>query len=199
MSSNPVVPFQSRTGTDKSATDAKAAKDYASAAADRQKRQFEWARSVLEQLGLADRIKNASSFDELRKIVFDADAVGVTQAIQDKQHPASGPKDPDFIGFKEGALKKLLRNQFDDMKKDREGELKKSKSRGGASARSSYDWTSELKLDAKGGVRPLLANCPTIKSCHSDQASQYSIKRGACDLSPFFHPAMRRVLASFEP
>ncbi len=49
MSSNPVVPFRGRTGTDKSATDAKAAKDYAGAAADRQKRQFEWARSVLEQ------------------------------------------------------------------------------------------------------------------------------------------------------
>jgi hypothetical protein len=38
------------------------------------------------------RIADASSFDELRKILFDADAVDVELAIRDALHPASGSR-----------------------------------------------------------------------------------------------------------
>jgi len=147
-------------------------KDYARANADRQARQFACARQVLEQLGLKAKIEQANSFDELRKIVFDADAVEVMQAIQDKLHPASGQKDADFIGWGAGPFKRLLRNQFEDMKKDRANELKKPRGGKGAAgagaSRPYFDWTNDLKLDAKHCVRPLLTNLILYQRYHPD-------------------------------
>jgi hypothetical protein len=41
---------------------------------------------------MGDRKKKANSYEELRKIIFDADAVEVELAIRDVLHPASGLK-----------------------------------------------------------------------------------------------------------
>jgi hypothetical protein len=145
VSSNPVVPFRG-------------AKDHADAEADRQDRLFAWAKRVLQKLGLDKKVEQANSFEELRKIVLDVNAVDVILAIQNAMHPPSGRKDDCFVGLTPGGLKKVLQNRFADMKKDRE---KKLKERGGAAAsgrRSSYDWTNDLTLDDKGNVRPLLKN-----------------------------------------
>ena len=56
--------------------------------------------------------------------------------------------------MRESALKRILRNRFDELKKQREIDL-----RGVAGGRqSAHDWTDDLTLDDKGGVRPILAN-----------------------------------------
>jgi hypothetical protein len=99
------------------------AQEHARAETERKRRLFAWADDVLRQLGLADRISQSNSFDELRKITFDPDAVEVALAIRDALHPASGRKADCFTGFREGSLKRLLQNRFNELKKQREAEL----------------------------------------------------------------------------
>ena len=77
-------------------------------------------------------------------------------AIRDALHPASGKKADIFIGMKEGSIKRLLKARFHDLKKDRETQLLRG--RGAGTRQPPYNWTDDLKLDGKGGVRPLLTN-----------------------------------------
>ena len=138
-----IIPL--KTGTD----------EHARAETDRKRRLFAWADLVLQQLGFADRMAQADSVDELRKITFDADGLDVALAIREALHPANGPKDDCFAGLKDGGLKRLLKNRFEEMKKRREQELRNGAT---GSRQTTHDWTDDLKLDDKGGVRPLLTN-----------------------------------------
>jgi hypothetical protein len=86
--------------------------------ADRQRRIFEWAEAVLEQLGLTEAVARARSNEELLAITLDVNNAEVILAIRDALHPTSGNKRADhFRGLKEGSLKAILRNRFADLKK----------------------------------------------------------------------------------
>lgn len=132
------------------------ANEHARGETERKQRLFEWADRVLQELGLIDMVSQASSFEELRKIVFDLDAFEVTLAIREALHPASGPKADCFIGMQAGSLKRLLKARFNELKRQREVELLRAHGAGGK--RSTYNWTDGLKLDDKGGVRAILHN-----------------------------------------
>jgi predicted P-loop ATPase len=131
------------------------AEAHARAETERKLELFAWADGVLQQLGLADKVAQATSLDDLRKITFDADNVYVDLAIREALHPAGGRRAEHFAGMKAGSLKRLLKKRFDEMKKDRETELKHGR---GGKRSASPDWTNNIKLDAKGGVRPILTN-----------------------------------------
>jgi hypothetical protein len=173
MSSN-VISFQSPEEAAKKAAEEaaeKAAEEVADAAektpeGERNRRLFEWCLAVLEQLGLAKQVKEANSFEDLRKITFDPNTAKVGLAIRDALHPTSGRKDDMFTGIREGGLKRILANRFLDLKKDRENELK-----GGAGASGSstaFDWTADLKLDDEGGIKPLLTNLILFLRYHEE-------------------------------
>src|SRR5271166_4853551 len=131
------------------------ADEHARAETDRKLRLFQWADRVLADLGLAAKVSQANSVDELRRITFDAaDASEVDLAIRDALHPASGRKHDHFVGMTEVALKRLLKTRFRELKKQREGELRRGQTAGGSRS-STYDWTDEIKLDKNGAVRPL--------------------------------------------
>jgi predicted P-loop ATPase len=100
-----------------------------------------------------------SRYAQLRKIVFDADTSAVELAIRDALHPVVGRKADYFAGMKEGGLKRILNNRFDELKRERDDELRNPGCRSGAAgAKATFNWTDDLKFDAKGGVRPHLAN-----------------------------------------
>jgi hypothetical protein len=131
---------------------------------DERKRQlFAWADGVLRDLGLVDRIARANDLNDLRKIVFKAD--DAVLAIREALHPTNGRKAGCFEGLREKGLKLVLKNRFDEMKKDRAEQLPHG---GGESA--GIDWTDELILDKDGGVRPLLANLILFLRHHQDWA-----------------------------
>ena len=146
---NRIVPFPSPSPD---------ADEYRRAEDERQKHLFAWADRVLADLGLADKVRQANTLDELRRVTFDdAEASAVDLAIQAALHPATGRKHTYFIGMNEAMLRRLLKSRFrDPLKKDREAELRRGHSAGGS--QSTYDWTGDLKLDDKGGVHPLLHN-----------------------------------------
>jgi predicted P-loop ATPase len=119
----------------------------------------EWADAVLQRLGFAERVRRASTIEELRLITVDANAVEVVLAIREALHPASGPKAAHFKGLNEGGLKRILKNQFYELKKQRERELRGFAGQSGQSGQTAaHDWTDDLQLDNDGGVLPLLAN-----------------------------------------
>jgi predicted P-loop ATPase len=135
------------------------AEAHARAETERKQKLFAWADGVLQQLGLAAKVAQATSFDDLRKITFDADDVNVELAIRAALHPTVGKPAEHFAGMKAGSLKRLLKMRFAEMKKDREAELLHGR-RGAAGGKhsSTYNWTDDIKFDAKGGVRPILTN-----------------------------------------
>jgi predicted P-loop ATPase len=132
------------------------AEEHTRAETERKRQLFAWADRVLQELGLVERVARASNFNELRKIVFDANAPDVELAIRDALHPASGGKAEYFQGLREGHLKRILRSRFDDAKKQREADLLRG--RQGGRQQSTPDWAAELKLDKDGGVLPILSN-----------------------------------------
>jgi predicted P-loop ATPase len=134
------------------------ANEHASAETERKKQLFEWADRVLADLGLAAKVANANTLDELRRITFDdADASDVDLAIRDALHPAAGRKHAHFDGMNERMLKRLLKTRFRELKKQREGKLRGGQTAGGSQS-STYNWTDDLKLDKNSAVRPLLHN-----------------------------------------
>jgi predicted P-loop ATPase len=138
---------------------ASSAEEHAKAETGRKQQLFDWADRVLKQLGIIDKISQATGFDDLRKIVFDADTVAVELEIRDALHPAGGHKATCFTGMKEGGLKRILKSRFDEKKRERDDELSGRRSGAtGAKRQSTYNWTDDLKFDAKGGIRPHLAN-----------------------------------------
>jgi predicted P-loop ATPase len=127
---------------------------HARAETERKRKLFVWADRVLLDLGWSERVKRANSLHELHKIVFDTDAAEVALAIREALHPASGARADCFAGLREGGLKRILRMRFDEMKAQREAQLRRQ----GGRQQSAADWTDELKLDDGGGVRPILSN-----------------------------------------
>src|SRR5262245_42027180 len=113
--------------------------------------------SRLQSQGLAKRLVQMVSLDELRKLAFDANAPELELAIRDALHPANGKKHDYLQGLTKDALKRIVRSRFDNMKKEREKQLKRGSDAAG-SAQSTIDWTDNLKLDEDGGVLPILAN-----------------------------------------
>ena len=133
------------------------AEDHARAETERKRRLFEWADRVLQELGIAERVLRAQSFDELRRIVFDATAVEVTLAVRDALHPVTGRKRNHFAGLNDKALRRILQKRFKELKKQREDELRRGRTTQDK-RRSNTDWAEKLILDDKGGVRPVLSN-----------------------------------------
>jgi hypothetical protein len=118
---------------------------------ERNQRLFDWAFAVLKRLGIEQAINRATSIDELRRVILDVDSTGITLAIRDALHPASGNRKPHFRGLREGSLKHILRNRFDDLRKDRKRALRDR----GKKAR---DWSDDLILNDKGKIVPIFAN-----------------------------------------
>jgi putative DNA primase/helicase len=133
------------------------AEEHANAETERKRRLYDWCDRLLEQLGVVDQVSRANTVEELRKITFDMDATDLRLAIRDALHPVSGPKADIFIGFKESMLKQVLKARFHNLKKQREAELLSGHGATGG-RRPTKNWTDDLKLDDKGGVRPLLSN-----------------------------------------
>jgi predicted P-loop ATPase len=126
---------------------------------DRKRGLYEWCDRLLDQLGLVSKIVAAKTIDDLRKVVFDMDAAEVELAIREALHPASGSKADIFSGLKEGALKRVLKARFNDLKKYRQAQLTGGAGAAGqASWTHVHHWTDDLKLDGHGRVRPLLVN-----------------------------------------
>jgi predicted P-loop ATPase len=121
---------------------------------------FAWADALLKQLGLTARVAQAQSVIDLRKITLNVDeVVEIDIAIRDALHPATGTRADHFTGLRAGALKRLLKKRFDDMKRDREADLLRGRAgASGGSQSSSYNWANDLKFDEDGGVRPILSN-----------------------------------------
>ena len=95
------------------------ADSYADADTELRRRLFEWADAVLQKLGLDRAVRAANSIEELRRVRLDVDSVEVALAIRDALHPTSGRRREHFRGLKEGTLKRILENRFNDLKKDR--------------------------------------------------------------------------------
>ena len=134
------------------------AEAHARAETERKRKLFVWAEALLQLLGLTAKVAQAQSVDDLRKITLDVDDVEVAFAIRDALHPAGGPRSEHFTGVNAGTLKRLLKKRLAEMKKDREAELLGRSGAARAQRASPLNWINDLKLDAKGGVRPILAN-----------------------------------------
>jgi len=135
------------------AQQAKGADEHARADTERNQRLFDWADAVLKQLGLHKAVADAKSIETLRGVTFNADSAEIAMAIRDALHPASGKRAEYFRGLREGSLKQILKNRFTELKKAREAELRR---------RRSKDWTDDLILDENGRIKPILANLVLI-------------------------------------
>jgi hypothetical protein len=124
----------------------------------RQRALFAWADRVLHELGLIERIARAGNLVDLRKVAFDANTAEVDLAIRDALNPASGAKAWFFDGIRAGGLKRILKMRFDDMKADREAELRRQGGRQAGGQQSASNWADDLKFDDKGNTRPTLSN-----------------------------------------
>jgi predicted P-loop ATPase len=121
----------------------------------------------LHELGLIERIARAGSLIDLRKITFNPNTADVDLIIRDALRPTTGAKAWFFDGLREGALKRILKNRFDDMKADREAELRHGGHQGGGQ-QSAPDWTADLQFDKKGNIRPSLSNLTLYLRHHPD-------------------------------
>jgi hypothetical protein len=142
------------------------AKTHADAETELKKRLFAWADGVLQQLGLAAKVAQAVHLNDLRKIILDTDDIIVELAIRSALHPASGEREKHFNGLRAGALKRLLKARFTEIKKNREAELLRGS--GQQSSQQSTAWTDDIKFDDKGNVRPILANLILFLREHQD-------------------------------
>jgi hypothetical protein len=97
------------------------ADDHAQTETERKRHLFAWADRLLKELGLTARVAHAD-LHELQGISLDVDSVEVAMAIRDALHPASGTKAGHFVGLREGALKKIIKARFAELKRDREGQ-----------------------------------------------------------------------------
>jgi predicted P-loop ATPase len=132
------------------------ADEHSHANAERTARLFEWATMVLTEVGLAKAVAQSTSITELRDLAFDVNDIVIALAVRDALYPATGERQELFRGLREGSLKRILRNRFDDMKRDREKVLR---SRAGVGQR---DWTDDLILDQKKRIVANLANLVLI-------------------------------------
>jgi predicted P-loop ATPase len=112
--------------------------------AERQQRLFDWAEAVLEHLGLVQAIERAKTIAELHRIELDLDSTTVILAINEAR------RDPHFRGLTQAALKKIIKNRFADLLKDREKKLLG----GGGNA----SWVDGLTYNKQGRIEGNLSN-----------------------------------------
>ena len=134
------------------------AEAHACAETERKRKLFAWADVLLQQLGLAAKVAQARSVDALRRITLDIDDVEVELAIRDALHPAVGQRAKHFTGMTAGALRRLLKARFGELKKNREAELLGRTGTTSGPRSWPHNWTHDLKFDSKGGIRPFLTN-----------------------------------------
>jgi hypothetical protein len=80
---------------------------------------FGWAERVLEEAGLLQLLRDAKTREELDGTKFEPGNVKLIVAISDALHPGSGKKrEPRFEHLSEKALEAILRNRFNDFKKE---------------------------------------------------------------------------------
>jgi putative DNA primase/helicase len=139
------------------------ADEHARRETERKRKLFAWADAVLRQLGYEQRMLLSATIEELRKITFDENAVEVMLAIRDALHPVDGQKAEHFAGVREGALKKIFKLRFTEMKKGREAELRIP--RAGGDRRTS-NWADDLILNIDGEIVANLTNLILILSKH---------------------------------
>jgi hypothetical protein len=90
---------------------------------------FTWARGVLEKIGLTEAVRAAKSLFELRTVKLDLKDPQITLAAREALHPADGKRrQAHFIGLSQDALKRILENQLNDIKRDREKKLREARS-----------------------------------------------------------------------
>jgi hypothetical protein len=143
----------------------------ATAHAERQQRLFDWAMWTLDQLGLIQAVANARTVEELRRIEFNAESTQVILIINDAFHPADGHVASHFDGLTKAALKKILKNRFSDLRKDREKELLRGSDCGGQSNQQQstwYDWTADLIRSDDGKIVGNVANVTLMLLHHPD-------------------------------
>jgi predicted P-loop ATPase len=134
---------------------AKSAKEHADAETERDKQLFNWADGVLKAIGKAKAIAAARSTQELKAIPLDLNSAEVVLAIRNALHPANGKRQEHFLGLKEGGLKLILKDRFEDLKKDRARELQGKR-------RQQPDWTEDLLRDKSGKPISILWNLMLI-------------------------------------
>ena len=148
--------------------------------ADRHDRLFEWAFKVLTDIGLIDAIANASSMEELQRIIFDPDATKVIVAIQEALKPPDRQQAAaHFHGLTAKVLTKVLRNRFTDLKKDREKQLL-NPGRSGTGPQS--DWTDDLIFRKDGKIEPNLANITLMLRTHPAWAGVLAFSEFAANI-----------------
>jgi hypothetical protein len=123
---------------------------------DRTRRLFDWALDVLKSLGLDKALTRATSIAELRAITLDLECAEITLAIRDALYPETGCRLDHFQGLREGGLKLILKNRFNDLKSSREAKLRRH------TGKAERDWTDDLILDKAGKIQPILANLVLI-------------------------------------
>jgi len=111
------------------------------AEAERQRKLFEWAHEVLRQVGIINELRRARTLDELRAVAFDAEDTEVILAIRSALCPANRKREECFRGLNDRSLKRLLKNKFADLKKERAKALRRSKQ---------HDWSDDLTLSKDG-------------------------------------------------
>jgi hypothetical protein len=83
---------------------------------------FAWAKEVLR--GQFEALANATTLEQLEAIKFNADDPAVIIAINDALYPGKGKeRAKHFANMNENKLRGILRNRFNDRKKDRKKEL----------------------------------------------------------------------------
>src|SRR5262245_7984142 len=97
---------------------------HARANTERTRRLFAWADATLKRLGLDQTVLRAKSIEELDRMRLDVETAEITLAIRDALHPASGKREEHFRNLKEGGLKQILKNRFDELKKTRKATLR---------------------------------------------------------------------------
>ena len=131
----------------------------------------------MRELGLLDQIEQANSVEDLRKILFDVEALEVTLAIQEALHPEDGkPIAECFSGIGKRALKGILKARFAEAKRLRAQSIRRVAKRDQpAEHRRRYDWTDDLKLHAKtSAILPMLANLILFLRHHQKWAGVFA-------------------------
>jgi hypothetical protein len=107
---------------------------------DRKRQLYAWADRLLRELDLLDRIEQASSVEELRKIAFDVNAPEVSFAILAALHPESGQRPAEcFVDIGKRILQQILKARFAEAKRLRGQDLGRGGAAGGTSTSTAYD------------------------------------------------------------
>lgn len=138
--------------------------------AQRQHELFDWCDGVLNGLGLTRLTARSQSVEELRKLLFNGNAADMALKIRTALHPASSSKAACFVGLREGALKRILKSRFNELKKEREAELRRRDRGQSGEELLAPDWTDKLKLDDGGRARPILSNLTLYLRLHPEWA-----------------------------